>query len=231
MKTRRVQPEILDSLAANDPDAVHSRRDLRWINWLMGNHQWLRRQWCKRAPLEASLLELGAGDGGFGLGLIRAGLLRPERLHAIDLGPPPADWPGEATWHQRDVFDGYLPASDVIVANLFLHHFEDNSLKRLGKAMCEHAGLWLFSEPQRHPAHLWQGWLLHWVIRLNRVTQHDLRVSVEAGFRGDELARVLEIHADPRWRSTSSSSVLGAHRLIAEVSLPSSDRRHRRTAT
>lgn len=226
MRTRRVQPEILDSLAANDPDAVHSRRDLRWINWLMGNHRWLRREWCKRAPAEARLLELGAGDGGFGLGLVRAGLLRPDRLQAIDLGPPPPDWPDEATWHQRDVFDGPLPASDVIVANLFLHHFEDESLRHLGKAMREHAGLWLISEPHRHRLHLLQGKLLHWMIRLNRVTQHDLRVSVEAGFQGDELVRALEIHADPCWRSISSSTVLGAHRMLAGVSLTSSARRY-----
>ena len=34
---RRVEPELLDALPADDPRAVRSREDLRRINRLMGN--------------------------------------------------------------------------------------------------------------------------------------------------------------------------------------------------
>jgi hypothetical protein len=41
---RTVRPEILDSLAAEDPAARRSRQDLRLINALMGNFRWVERK-------------------------------------------------------------------------------------------------------------------------------------------------------------------------------------------
>jgi hypothetical protein len=38
---RQVLPEILDHLPADDPEAIGSRRDLRRINFLMGNKRWI----------------------------------------------------------------------------------------------------------------------------------------------------------------------------------------------
>ena len=57
---RRVQPEILDDLPAEDPRAVRSRRDLRLINRLMGNHRWVLRHVAEHS---GRVVELGAGDG------------------------------------------------------------------------------------------------------------------------------------------------------------------------
>ena len=41
--TRTLTPELLDSLPSQHPDALRSRRDLRWINFAMGNHRWFAR--------------------------------------------------------------------------------------------------------------------------------------------------------------------------------------------
>ena len=41
MKPRVVIPELLDHLPADEPEALRSRRDLRRVNWLMGNERWL----------------------------------------------------------------------------------------------------------------------------------------------------------------------------------------------
>ena len=38
---RQVLPELLDHLQADDPEAIRSRRDLRVINFLMGNERWI----------------------------------------------------------------------------------------------------------------------------------------------------------------------------------------------
>src|SRR5688572_14054246 len=38
---RTVQPEILDSLPHDHPDALHNRRDLRLTNFVTGDHRWL----------------------------------------------------------------------------------------------------------------------------------------------------------------------------------------------
>ena len=61
---RRVEPEILDGLAADDPQAVHSRRDLVRINALMFQAPimaGLLRKHVRAAPMR--ILEIGAGDG------------------------------------------------------------------------------------------------------------------------------------------------------------------------
>ena len=69
---RRVEPETLDQLTEDDPNAIRSRRDLRRINRIMGNLPILD------SLLSASLLhapshiaELGAGDGSLLLRLAK----------------------------------------------------------------------------------------------------------------------------------------------------------------
>src|SRR6266536_4286482 len=64
---RRVEPELLDSLPADDPGAVGSRRDLQRLNAWMGHGQLMAR--ALRSALDDAapqqLVELGAGDGEF----------------------------------------------------------------------------------------------------------------------------------------------------------------------
>jgi hypothetical protein len=60
---RTLQPELLDSLPSDHPDARHSRRDLRVINRLMGNHRWFARTLPPLVRAGEHALELGAGNG------------------------------------------------------------------------------------------------------------------------------------------------------------------------
>ena len=61
---RTLHPELLDVLPSTDPRAVHSRRDLRRINALMGNarmiHRFIRKNLDCPSPIIA---EIGSGDG------------------------------------------------------------------------------------------------------------------------------------------------------------------------
>jgi hypothetical protein len=79
---RIVSPEMLDHLAANDPAAQHSRRDLQRIHRVMGSSAIVARGWkalwpdfhqhprpADAAPLR--VLELGAGDGSLLLAVAR----------------------------------------------------------------------------------------------------------------------------------------------------------------
>src|SRR6185369_13534880 len=62
---RNVERELLDELPETDARAKGSRRDLRRLNWLMGNVQSLAGQ-LQRLPAaspERTILDLGAGDG------------------------------------------------------------------------------------------------------------------------------------------------------------------------
>src|SRR4051812_46311874 len=68
---RLVEPELLDQLPAEDPRAIRSRQDLRRLNAWMRNTQIMTRELrgCFNGQPARKLVELGAGDGTFLLGI------------------------------------------------------------------------------------------------------------------------------------------------------------------
>src|SRR5215208_3269862 len=61
---RRMEPEWLDELPADDPRAIRSRRDLRLVNRFMGHAAIIGRVLRDRLRRDgARIAELGAGDG------------------------------------------------------------------------------------------------------------------------------------------------------------------------
>ena len=70
---RILEPEWLDELPPEDPKAVRSRRDLKRLNWWM-RHESLVADALLRYSKGKSwrrIVDLGAGDGTFALGLAR----------------------------------------------------------------------------------------------------------------------------------------------------------------
>jgi len=208
---RVVVPEILDELPHDDPEAIRSRGDLRRINALMRNHAWMRDQ--LHSICDQTIVELGAGDGGLLASLRKRG----GRLIGLDLTPRPAELPEPVEWIPGDLFET-LPnvlthsiGPTTVVANLFLHHFESEALARLG-TMLDRAEAIFISEPHRSRLPLYQSFLL--LPFVNRVTRHDMPVSIRAGFRRGELPRLLELGAK-RWEICERINGLGAYRLSA----------------
>lgn len=201
MKFRRLTAEWLDDLPPGSAAAQASRRDLHALNALMGHRRawrsWLRREFGSTPP--RAIAELGAGDGAMAAENLLATF--PEgsggTLFLVDRAPCVGDTTLRALraagWDVRvesaDVFDwlAALPQLDAICANLFLHHFDDTALARLLAHACRAAPLFAALEPRR-------GWLsLAGTAALplmdaHRVTRHDARVSVQAGFRAHELS-------------------------------------------
>ena len=70
---RSLQAELLDHLPADDPRAIGSRRDLERVNASMGNAQTMARavQSVFADGKARRLVEIGAGDGRFALGVAR----------------------------------------------------------------------------------------------------------------------------------------------------------------
>lgn len=211
---RVLVPELLDSLPANHPDAIASRRDLRFLNAVMGNYRWMEKQLRAHAGGNETIVEIGAGDGE----LARRACSRlpglAARYHALDLAPQPSEWPAGATWHQADLWSeagaDLLKRAGILAANLVLHHFDDASLRRLG-SLLTNCQVILACEPCRREIHVWQGRLLFPF--LNKVTRHDMVVSIRAGFCGNELAAAL----DPPFTNKgvhASGTALGAYRLV-----------------
>lgn len=211
---RRLEPELLDSLPPTHPDALHSRADLIRLNQAMGNPSWFQQVVAGRCRPGDRVIELGGGDGTLSANLRR---VAPRvGFHAIDRVPAPAGWPADARWHQADIraFGGWRDY-DVVIGNLILHHFDDDALRALGTAIRPHARLLVFNETCRRRRFQWLWAVAAPLKGANHVTRHDGRVSIAAGFRGDELARALGLEPD-RWDWRVTETGLGAHRLVAE---------------
>ncbi len=212
--SRRVQPELLDCLPPDHPDALHNRRDLRFFNAVMGNFRWVAR--TLRAQLRPGdrVLELGAGEGDLGRYLRRALSDFDYAYTGLDLWPQPENWPQAWGWRREDLaaFPDY-GEFNVILGNLILHQFEDDVLRELGNSWRKHARLLVFCEPVRRSLHLRQLPLAR-LAGINYVSRHDAHVSIEGGFLGDELPRLLGVDSAP-WRVETQQTFLGAYRMVA----------------
>lgn len=210
MLQRVVIPELLDHLPEDDPHAMRSRRDLRRINFLMGNERWILGT-LARFPDASSggIIELGAGDGRLCSALTRR--FPASSVTAIDLAPAPSDLAPRVKWQRGDLFAQLSPApGGVRIANLFLHHFEGKALKALGRWV-ENADLLVFNEPDRAALPHALGRLMHPFI--NHVTRHDMHVSITAGFGIGEIQQTLGL--DPKcWKIEESCTWRGSRRLI-----------------
>jgi len=201
LKTRRLSPELLDSLSPEDPAARASRRDLQRLHPLLGQiglwTRWFSENFPARPP--SSLADLGAGDGSLlGTVLLRA---YPQgghgaRIFFVDRQPVV---PESTLAHLRRrnwlptvisadapewIEDG--PPLNAVIANLFLHHLDEPTLRRLFSSLAGKTDTFAAAEPRRGALARW-GALALFLLRCNSVTRHDARVSVEAGFTGHEI--------------------------------------------
>jgi hypothetical protein len=210
---RSVVPELLDALPHEDPAALRSRDELHFINHFMGNHRWICLILQEQDLQNKRILELGAGDGSLARLALSTGVAQAAQWSALDLAPAPIDWPHEAVWHQGDLFAlPVLPDAEIIAANLFLHHFENDQLQNLGARLPEGCRLLIACEPARRRLHSLQGHLLSALVDLSPVTHHDMLVSIRAGFLGDELSQALGLQG---WQTRVSLTALGAYRFTA----------------
>ena len=205
---RRVEPEALDDLAEDDPAAQRSRRDLQRIHRAMGTRSILLRALRGmpapgRSGARLRVLELGAGDGTLLVGAARAqpagwrdvDLTLLDRQQLLDADTvaryAAAGWRAKAqivdvmSW----VATSATPAEhwDLIVANLFVHHFAVGPLASLLQAISVRCDRFVACEPRRDRLAL-AGSHLVALIGANAVTRNDAVLSVHAGFAGNELS-------------------------------------------
>lgn len=208
---RTLEPELLDSLPPDHPDALHNRRDLRLTNAVVGNDRWFARTLPPLLPPHARVLELGAGTGELGRRLARNSV----RLDGLDLWPRPTHWPADRAWHVADLraFDRYCDY-DAIIGNLIFHQFSAADLAALGLRLQATAKIILACEPARRRASQVLFRAIAPLLGANHVSLHDAHVSIAAGFRGAELPRALGLDA-AHWRVRCFATALGAYRMVA----------------
>jgi hypothetical protein len=211
MMQREIQPEILDSLPPDHPDALHNRRDLRLTNRLMGNYRWFTRNLTPQILNHDRVLDLGAGTGELGLTLGA----RDIAVDGLDLWPRPQLWPKGNLWHRSDLleFDGYSDYR-VVIGNLIFHQFHSGQLAQLGSKLTRSARIIMASEPARRRMSQVFFAGVGPLLGVNHVSLHDARVSIAAGFCGDELPQLLQL-SPVEWEWRCHSTTFGAYRMIA----------------
>jgi hypothetical protein len=212
-RPREVVAEILDELAADHPDARRSRRDLQRLHRAMGTRSIFVREWGALLRSQAGadplrVLEIGAGDGTLMLGVAQAlgAGRRPIELTLLDrqdlVADETRDRYARLGWAVKtriaDITDWVAshaggaaqgarePRWNLIVAHLFLHHFEDEVLALLLGAAGDRTDGFVAIEPRRSLVALGASHLVG-ALGVNFVTRTDAVRSVRAGFRGAEL--------------------------------------------
>jgi hypothetical protein len=226
--TRRVEPEILDGLSASDPRAIRARRDLRRINRVMASSSILNRgiDSATRGRTPHSIVELGAGDGTLLLGVARrrAAQWPGVEVTLIDRGNAINSSTREGFlmlgWKlrvvTRDVFD-WLDETppvprDLLIANLFLHHFAGDALTRLLSGIAERSAAFVACEPRRAATALLGSHLVG-LIGCDAVARTDAVLSVHAGFRDAELTAAWP--KSPAWQIDEYPAGLFTHCFLA----------------
>jgi hypothetical protein len=225
---RRVEPEVLDGLAAEDPRAQRSRGDLRRIHRAMATLSIVQRALdrCPAGFRPRTLLELGAGDGSLmlRLALQRSARWPDVRVTLLDrLNPVAAstlDGLRKSGWTPRvvtaDAFEWLAGAGDarwdLVFASLFLHHLSSQELSRLLAEVAARSPVFLCCEPRRSVLPL-AGSHLVGLLGAGSVARQDAVSSVHAGFRGHELS---ELWPDPQaWLLQEYPAGLFSHCFLA----------------
>ena len=225
---RRVEDERLDALPASDPAAIRSRGDLQRLNRLMGQAgaiaRILRAHGAARSMRR--MVDLGGGDGTLLLEVARK--LAPDRAGAeavvVDRHMQLSDrtreelersgWRVAAVTSDVHQWLARAPrhAGTVMIANLFLHHFEDAPLRALLESVSTRAELFVACEPRRDRLTLQASRLVGW-IGCNAVTRHDAPISVRAGFTGRELSALWPAGGD--WHTEEGPTGPFSHHFVA----------------
>ena len=224
---RIVEPEWLDKLPPTDGRAVRSRKDLQRINFWMGHAPMATRAFQTAFPRKPprQLVDLGAGDGTWMLRLAKglSSAWPAVTVLLVDRQPAISESTAEGFralgWEVKiipaDVFD-WLPKAaptNGIIANLFLHHFENERLGQLLSLCAEKTQVFIACEPRRSRLAMLGSCCLG-ALGANPVSRHDAPVSVRAGFRQTELSA---LWPQKEWHLVEKSSGVFSHLFSATL--------------
>lgn len=218
-RRRLLVPERMDEETVDAAELGACLDDLERLSALTLGHcptlSWLARQARALPPgTEATLLDVGCGDGGMLRRIWHWTARRGLRLdlHGIDLNPvalavararTPAGAP--IAYAQGDALaPSSGPRPDFVVCALFLHHLDDaQAVQFLRWIEGRAARGWLVSDLHRHALSYWFLRVVPPLLRMHRFVRHDGPVSVARGWTRAELLALLSragVAAHVRWR-------------------------------
>jgi 2-polyprenyl-3-methyl-5-hydroxy-6-metoxy-1,4-benzoquinol methylase len=199
---RVLRPERMDS---SDPaTTARCLSDLKRVNSLLGGYRVLAGAMRSLTARDErfSVLDVGAASGDMGA------MLRKRYRNAVVTSLDRRELHLQAGTGRRvagDAFDlPFRPRSfDFVLSSLFLHHFENSQITDLlarMKTVARRAVLAV--DLERHPIAYYFLPATQHLLGWHDVTVNDGRISVEAGFRAEELERIARAAgaADPKVR-------------------------------
>ena len=226
---RVLTPELIDLLPADDPRAARSRRDILRLNRINYSDalmtRLLRRVAGNQSP--RTITDLGSGDGLFMLHVARrlARNWRAVNVRIVDSQPAVASETLAAfkqlDWHVEVVKADVSTATDwsrngerhFYIANLFLHHFNDEQLREMFQRVAEHASSFVAIDPTRGRTQHFVSRCL-WLFGCGPVTRHDGPASFRAGFRDQELSALWP--SNGTWNLDEGSFGPFSHTFVAQ---------------
>lgn len=155
----------------------------------MGGQRWILNELSNFKNV-TKVVELGSGDGEL-CNRIKKSLPDCE-VAALDIVPRPDSVNDDVEWISKNVLDFNDYGSEcIVVANLFIHHLQDDELALLGDMLNGVRGI-LFAEPYRGKVALSMSKVM--MPFVNHVTKHDMPVSIRAGFYKEEISELLGSH-------------------------------------
>lgn len=227
LAARREAPELLDDAGHDPAELAANLRDIRLVNRLGGGTRAVLRHLPDLlAPLpaarEATVLDLATGSADIPLAVARWArrARRPIRVIASDRSPEilaaaarqvaAAEEPAVALV-RYDALAVPLPdgAVDVVLCSLALHHFPPADAVRLLREMARlgRRGFIVIDIRRSLPGFA-AAWLASRLATRNRLTRHDMPLSVRRAYTPAELAALLAeagiehaaIHRHPLFR-------------------------------
>ena len=230
---RVIEAEWLDELSPDDEGAAGSRKDLQRLNAWMGSARRLANS--LRTALDSGarcrLADLGGGDGRCFLNTARR-LKTPARAGQVtivdrqnivstqtQLSLQDCGW--EVRVAQADVFAWLRQQNnqvwDIIVTNLFLHHFNDEQVSRFLGGVSKITRMFVALEPRRSRLALAFSRCVG-LLGCNHVTRHDAPASVRAGFSEKDLSRLWP--RDENWALAEHRAGWFGHVFVARCTKP-----------
>jgi 2-polyprenyl-3-methyl-5-hydroxy-6-metoxy-1,4-benzoquinol methylase len=205
LKTRSATPEIMDDFDLPKSKIAPVLAGLSKVNSWFGGHKSIIRA-LKNFPVHTgySISDWGCG-GGDALIAINKWAIKNKlelKLTGIDAAPAAINFARSASagfhnidYLQADVINDIdrIQPADIIINNLFTHHFNDESWVKLIKNMQLSAkkGI-IITDLHRH-------WLLYYAIIVithtltrNKMVQNDGPLSVKRAFKKPELVALLK---------------------------------------
>ena len=191
MNGRVVRPELLESAASSA--IKRNLQDLARINRWFGGHLSLL-QVFKRLVHPAdkfSVLDVGAASGDMGAEIRKAYrsafvVSIDHRIVHLDRAVPPRVVANAPSLPFRD------GSFDFVLCSLLLHHFSDRCAATLIAELLRFTRRALIIlDLDRHPISYSFLPLTSWLFRWSQLTVHDGRTSVAAGFKANELQKIV----------------------------------------